>query len=194
MMREPDFEGGYVLLDALVGIALTGMVLAFAFSAMREISTMRDRLATESRERRELASAVSTIRNRLENAHAARRQDNDSEVGSFRQITFATRYSAAADAGQHVPLHLTIEADRAGRDELLLELGHLGSRQREARLLSSAKIELHSSASDNLFAVRDIELSIARTARSTPLTLRFSQPRYTRVFCVAAPFDPSCQP
>lgn len=194
MTRVPDFENGYVLLDALVGIALTGVVLAFTFGAMREISLMRDRLVIESRERRELISAVSTIRTRLENTYTARHQRNDSDVGSFRKITFATPFPTTTEIDQYVPLVLSIESDRTGRDDLVLELGHLGSSQRTARLLSSAKIEINGFASSDLFAVRDIELSITSTARSAPVSLRFSQQSYARVFCIAIPFDPSCPP
>lgn len=199
MSREQDLsgEGGFALLDALIGLAIAGIVLLFTIGSLRELGSLHRRLDLEAKERRELVAAIQSIRNTLEQA-APDPGDGGrlaGTVGPTSEYSFAISAPVAGEGAGPAMAHLRAERVAGGPQSLSLSIGHPDPGVRTTDLIRQLSgVEFLVTLGRNPLVANELTVSLTRKGEARSMQWLFMRPAFARALCVAAPFEPACRP
>jgi hypothetical protein len=190
-------ESGFALLDALIGLAVAGIVMLFTLGALRDLGSLHRRLDLEAKERRELVTTFQSIRSAFEQAAPDLKSVNrpNGNVGSNSEYSFAIAVPQGGEAAGPALARLHAERSTSGQQSLSLSIEHPNMGTRTTELIRQRSgIELLATSGQDPLVANELTVSLTRNGETNPVQWLFARPAFARARCVASPFEASCRP
>lgn len=204
MMAGPteSTSSGYALLDALVGLALAGIVTTATTTSLGHLASIRQRFTEDGTERNQLMAVRAVLR------RVAGEVAEASAAGAATLQGNRTQFATRSGVGRHVgSITLSIEHVPPNGQVLILRRAYgFGSVRQDVVLGPLPRLELaysidgeHGGTSSvdeiaELKRLRDIRLMVQTSNVSEAHTIVAPILRHARVVCFAQPFLRECLP
>lgn len=181
-------ESGYALIDALVGIAVGGLIMMLVAGGLRQISAMDTRLFEDARMRRDMLGLLTTLRQWIEPGMAHPLSNQDQESALVRPV------AGAITRGEWALGRLAIRPIHQNQHQLELKIEATGSPEEILPLLVAPRIRLDVTNANHPFLVSFLTLGVQPPDKKDMLEFRIARPRLARPLCQAQPFHRTCLP
>lgn len=185
-------DAGYVLLDALVGIALGGLVMSFVAIGLRQISAVEATVSRDAKDRRETLSVLAVLRQWSEATipgTAPAGMDPDSAMVFHRAIPDFNSGSRILEG------KIGIEPVGIGRlSGLILTIQDPQGRPERIELFKGSQLALAQVPVSGPFVSRAWTLSFRRDPATAPFLVQIIKPSFARPRCIAEPYLQECLP
>jgi hypothetical protein len=192
MTDGPTKDAGYVLLDALVGIALGGLVMSFVAIGLRQISAVETSLKRDAQDRRETLSMLSVLRQWSEatipGAEPGRMSPDDAMV-------FHRALPDASSENRIIEAKVGIEPFGFGANSrLILTIQNPQGPTERIDLFKGSQMALTQAPVAGPFISRVWTLVLRREPSMAPFRVQVIKPAYARPRCIAEPYLKECLP
>jgi hypothetical protein len=188
----PRKDAGYVLLDALVGIALGGLVMSFVAIGLRQMAAAGTTLSEDATKRRETLSMLLTLRQWSEAINPVAKLGSPPpddvmvfhrtvpEAGSGSRVIEAKVGIEPFGTGDHTRLILTIQNPQGQTESI--------------ELFRGSQMALAQMPVASPFVSRAWMISLRREPSTAPIRVQVNTPTYARTRCIAEPYLRECLP